>query len=160
MPQSAKTPAIPAIGSPMPDISLVDPSGAQSTLHKVRGASVAIVQFMRSSTCPVCLAHARTITRMLDSSEFGDARHLLIAPGAADAAALAARRLGDSPASVWGSGADHAAVGLGRFLTIQHSGTFVLDDDGTVLLARAATLPTASFSRSETLAALAARVRS
>lgn len=40
-------------------------------------------------------------------------------------------------------------------MTLQHSGTFVLDASGRVLAQRTATLPTASFARQEVLAALA-----
>jgi hypothetical protein len=47
-----------------------------------------------------------------------------------------------------------AAVGLGSFLRIQHSGTFVLAEDGTVVSSRTGTNPMTSFSRSEVLAAL------
>jgi hypothetical protein len=58
------------------------------------------------------------------------------------------------------SGEHHADLGLGRFLMLQHSGTFVTDADGRVVDAVTSALPTASFSASKVRAALDALGRS
>ena len=148
---------VPVPGSLMTNINLIGADGARSTLEKERGNDKAVVFFMRASTCPICLAHARTILKMQDAGELAGARFILIAPGDAGEAKTVQQRLGSSKASVWASGNDHAAAGLGKFLMMQHSGTFVLDDDGRVLFAKTAAMPVASFSRSGVATALSTR---
>ncbi|WP_345373420.1 hypothetical protein [Frondihabitans cladoniiphilus] len=93
---------------------------------------------------------------MKASGELGEARVLAVTPGGAREADTVQSRLRSEALSVFASGDGHAAVGLGKFLTLQHSGTFVLDADGTILSARTATIPTGSFSKDEVKAALAA----
>lgn len=151
----SETLSVPAIGTALPDIGLIGPDGERSTLSQETRDSKAVVFFMRASKCPICLAHARTILKMQTAGDLSGASFLLIAPGDAGEAATALKRLGSSKAAVWASGSNHAAVGLGTFLTIQHSGTFVLDEDGRILHVKTAAIPAASFSRAAVMEALA-----
>ncbi|QNE48646.1 redoxin family protein (plasmid) [Glaciihabitans sp. INWT7] len=151
----SETLTVPTLGATMPDIGLIGPDGKHSTLSQELGGSKAVVFFMRASNCPICLAHAKTILKMQAAGDLRGAKFLLVAPGDATEAATALKRLGSSKAGVWASGRNHAAVGLGTFMTIQHSGTFVLDGDGGILHVKTATIPAASFSRSAVLQALA-----
>jgi peroxiredoxin len=149
---------MPAVGGTMPDIALVDAGGRRSTLAAVSDRRRAIVHFMRSSTCPVCLAHAASIQRLFDAGEVADAAFILVPPGGPDEAAVTERRVRQARgtrAEVWASGLDHASAGLGRFLGLQHSGTFVIDARGVLLAARARALPVGNFSRDEVVSALA-----
>lgn len=150
-------PIVPAVGSALPDIALVDAHGRRSTFAAVRDGRRAIVYFMRSSTCPVCLAHAGAIQRLFDTGAVADAAFVLILPGDAERAVVTERRVrraNGTHAEVWASGAGHDDVGLGRFLGLQHSGTFVVDEGGLLLAVRARVLPTGNFSRNEVVAAL------
>ncbi|WP_022894094.1 redoxin domain-containing protein [Agromyces subbeticus] len=150
-------PIVPAVGSALPDIALVDARGLRSTLAVVRDGRRAIVYFMRSSTCPVCLAHAGAIERLFDAGEVADAAFVLILPGGARQAVVterSVRRARGTRAEVWASGAGHDDIGLGRFLGLQHSGTFVVDEEGVLLAVRARALPTGNFSRNEVVTAL------
>ena len=149
------TVSVPRLGSSMPDISLIGSDGTTSTLERQRGSGQSVVFFMRASTCAICLAHARTILKMEETGELAGGRFVLIAPGGRDDASTATARLGSPEVSVWASGTQHAAVGLGTFLSIQHSGTFVLDELGVILYAKTAVIPVSSFSRSEVAAVLA-----
>jgi peroxiredoxin len=115
------------------------------------GEHGAVVFFMRTSTCPVCHAHVRELQRMSDAGLLRGARGIVVTPGGPAEAAAVARR---TTLSVFASGDRHRDVGLGRFLTMQHSGTFVVDATGHVLARRTSALPTASFSRREILSAL------
>ncbi|MFB6610719.1 redoxin domain-containing protein [Agromyces sp. NPDC056379] len=142
---------VPALGDTLPDIPLVDGTGASSRVLDGLGARGAVVFFMRSSTCPVCRAHVRELQRMSDAGLLRGARGIVITPGGAAEAAAVARR---TTLGVFASGEHHRDVGLGRFLTLQHSGTFVVDGTGRVLAQRTSALPTASFSRREILSAL------
>ena len=147
-------PTVPAAGTRMPDFPLVPPDGPPTTLAAQRGGSRAVVYFLRAAGCPVCLRHARTLARMAAEGELGaQVRVLLVAPGGAAEAAQLAGRVPDRDdrVSVWASGEGHAAAGLGSFLGLQHSGTFAVDADGSVLHARTATLPPAAFSRRDLL---------
>jgi peroxiredoxin len=150
-----ETISVPGRGSTLPDIPLTAPDGFSSTLGVVRAGRPALVLFMRSSTCPVCQAHARDIVRLADAGELRGAAFILIAPGDADEARVARDRLGSHFAEVWASGDHHADIGLGRFLALQHSGSFVIDADGTILHGQSSTLPTGAFTRAVALAALA-----
>lgn len=150
-------PSVPVVGAAVPDFPLVDARGRASTLAAARNGRRAIVYFMRSNTCPVCLAHAAAIQRMLDAGEVADAAFLLILPGEAHEAIVTERRVrasGGSSAEVWASGNGHGEVGLGRFLGLQHSGTLVVDERGVLLAIRVRALPTGNFSRNEVVAAL------
>lgn len=147
--------SVPAAGATLPDLPLIAPDGAASTLHAARDGRRALVLFMRSSTCPVCHAHVREIVRLAEEGDLRGAAFLLVTPGEADEARTVRERVRSDIAEVWASGRHHADVGLGTFLTLQHSGSFVLDADGTVRYSRASALPTGSFSRVEALEALA-----
>lgn len=152
MPDAA-TFVVPAVGETLPDIAVVDSAGATSTLgERTRGDGGAVVFFMRASNCPVCRAHVRVLQAMVESGELGEARAVVVTPGGAAEAAAVSR---STTLDVVGSGDGHRDVGLGRFLTLQHSGTFVLDASGRVLARRTSALPTASFSRKEIREALA-----
>lgn len=142
---------LPALGDTLPDIPLIDAAGGSSRMIDALGEHGAVVFFMRASTCPVCRAHVRELQRMSDTGLLRGARAIVITPGGATEAAAVARR---TMLPVFASGEHHRDVGLGRFLALQHSGTFVVDADGRVLAQRASALPTASFSRREILDAL------
>ena len=152
-------PVIPAVGQTMPEVDLVDARDRHSTLAAVSDGRRAIVYFMRTSTCPVCLAHAAAIQRLFDAGDVADAAFVLVAPGGREEAVVAEARVRSAHgtrAEVWASGSDHGNVGLGRFLGLQHSGTFVIDERGQLLAVRARALPIRNFSRDEVVSALAA----
>ena len=152
-------PAVPAVGDPMPDLVLIGPDGRRATLSEVAAGRRAIVLFMRTSTCPICLAHAAEIERLIDAGTITDAAFVLVPPGGAVEAATAETRArvrsgAAMRAEVRASGTEHGSVGLGRFLGLQHSGTFILAADGRILAVRTSVLPTGAFSRDEAIAAL------
>ncbi|WP_228484596.1 redoxin family protein [Microbacterium cremeum] len=145
-------------GRPLPVLDLVSATGAETSLAREIAGRIAVVHLMRTSSCPVCLAHAAALQRMSDDGSLGDALLVLIAPGgaaeASDAAARAARR---SPsATVFASASAHAALGLGTVALLQQTATIVVDPAGAVRSVRASTLPTGSFSADEVRAAVAA----
>lgn len=151
----SETVAVPAVGSRMASIHLTDAHGATSTLDDLRGDTRAVVFFLRASSCAICLGHAKALEAMAASGELGGARVILVTPGDAAQADQATKRLPGTGATVWASGDAHAEVGLGKFLAIQHSGTFLLDADGTVLYSKTSTLPMGSFSKPDLVSALA-----
>lgn len=139
--------AVPATGDTFPDLPVVDASGQSSRLaERARAPEGAVVFFMRSSRCPVCLAHVRTLQKMSESGELRGARAIVVTPGGG-AQVSAVKR--STALDVFGSGDRHRDVGLRQFLTLQHSGTFVLDSAGAVLASRASALPVSSFSKRE-----------
>lgn len=152
---SSDTVTVPEVGSPMPDITLVGAHGETANLEQIRNGSRAVVYFLRTAGCPVCVAHARRLERLSSDGRLGeDVRVFLVAPGEAAAAAALARRVGGSASETWASGSAHSAAGLGSFLTIRHSGTFVVDVDGSIAYTRTAMLPTNGFKEKELLHAL------
>jgi peroxiredoxin len=151
-----ETVSVPTIGTRVADIPLVDPDGTASRLWTEIAGRAAVLFFMRAADCPICIAHARTLDRMAVAGDLGAARVIVIAPGDSSDAATAKARIGASQMPVRASGEHHADLGLGRFLMLQHSGTFVVDDTGQVRSAVTSPLPTASFSRPKMLEALAA----
>jgi peroxiredoxin len=149
-----ETIAAPAVGTRIADIPLLDEAGTRSHLSDLIDGRSAVLFFMRAADCPVCLAHARTLGKMIASGDLDDARVIVIAPGDAGEARKARARIASLAIDVRASGAHHADVGLGKFLALQHSGTFVVGDDGVVLSAETSALPTNSFSKAKVLAAL------
>lgn len=151
---SSDTVTVPGVGTPMPDIALVGPHGETVNLAQIRDGGRAVVYFLRTAGCPVCVAHARRLERLSTEGRLGDVRVLLVAPGDAAEAAALARRVGGSVSETWASGTAHRAAGLGSFLTIRHSGTFVVDADGSIAYTRTAMIPTNGFNEKELLHAL------
>ena len=152
---TTSTSTTPLVGTPMPLLELVDRAGNRTTLAHERDGRRAVVYFLRTASCPVCGRHARVLAEMAEAGELGpDVRVLLVAPGGAQEAAVLAARIASSAVTVRASGDGHAAAGLGTFLSVQHSGTFVVGEDGAVVYTRTAALPPQAFSRTELLAAL------
>ena len=147
--------ALPAVGSTMPDIPLTSESGASAHLADVIAGSRSVIFFMRSASCAICLGHVQSLTSMAAAGALDGARVVVVVPGGAAEAARVATRVPAGTATVYASGDEHASVGLGKFLVLQHSGTFVVDANGSILSVRAAAVPTNSFSRDEVLSALA-----
>jgi peroxiredoxin len=151
------TPSPIAIGDRLADIELIAPDGTTSSLRTALGGTSAVVHFMRSSSCPVCLAHIAMMQRMKDAGELGDAVIVVVAPGAQpeaeDAAARVSRRA--PGASTWSSPDGHAALGMARGALLQHSGTFVVDAASVVRAVTLSANPLQGFSPSATSAALA-----
>jgi peroxiredoxin len=145
--------AVPEVGTVIPDLPLLGTS-TTSTMHEVLGSRRAVVFFLRAADCAICLGHAKKLLRMEQAGELHGAQVVLIAPGDRDAAAELTRRVADPRASSWASGDHHADLGLGKFLAVQHSGTFVVDEDGRILARRTSVLPMSSFSGDEVVAAL------
>lgn len=162
---STTTAAIPEAGTPMPELGLRGPDGQGAGLSQVRAGRPAVLYFLRSTGCPVCVRHARGLVALAAEGGLGPGVPvLLVVPGGPDEAAGLRRKVPvgkeiDGLVSAWASGAGHATAGLGRFLALQHSGTFVLDPAGLVRYRRTAVLPTQSFSRPELLEALASMKR-
>jgi peroxiredoxin len=147
------------VGAPpaLPDISLLAPDGSESTVHAQRAGRPAVVYFLRASTCPVCAAHVRTLLTMQADGELGGRVLLLVVPGGASQAARVARRHGLlDDRTVWASGDGHAAVGLDRFLALQHSGVLLVDEAGVVVHRRDAANPMQGLDRAELRTALGA----
>lgn len=138
----------------MPDIALTDAKNATVTLHQLTGGQRSLVFFMRASSCQFCLAHVQGIARMVAAGELKDVTVVIVTPGGTkDIAAVAGKVPAGVATVVASSEASRLAVGLGVFMLMQHSGTFVLDTDGRVLAQRTATVPTGAFNRAEVLAA-------
>ncbi|MEO5922139.1 MAG: redoxin family protein [Pseudolysinimonas sp.] len=148
---------VPPTGTRMTDIELVDSHGRMTTLDEARNGRRAVIFFLRASDCPICIAHSKKLVAMATAGELGDAALILVAPGDAEAAAGVEKRVGSDTAHVFASRGGHADVGLGVFLMLQHSGTFVLDETATILMAMTSPLPTSSFSASKVRSALGRR---
>ncbi|GAA1769544.1 peroxiredoxin family protein [Agromyces humatus] len=144
--------AVPTTGTAFPDLDLIDARGESHPVSSVIAGRAAVVFFMRSHTCPVCHSHIRQLERLADRGRLAGAAAIVVTPGGASEAGAVARR---TSLRVFASGEQHSSIGLGKFLFLQHSGTFVLDPTGGVISARTSALPTSSFSSREVQAALA-----
>ncbi len=131
----------PVVGAKIPDIDLVSPNGAPSGLRTIIGSHGAIVYFMRTPTCPVCNAHVKNLARLDANDEFSGVPPIVIVPGGKDAANIVAVRHGTANLSIWASEEGHALFGLDVKMTMQQSGTWVVDSDYTVSHATVSTIP-------------------
>jgi peroxiredoxin len=137
----------------LPPLVLIDEAGRHTDLDAVRSGRAAVVFFMRTASCPVCRSHVRSLVAMANQLAARDTVAVVVVPGSPQDAA-AVRRLAAGRLTVVSSTDAHAAVGLGRTMLMQHSGTYVVDASGALRSRRSAAMPTASFSRSDILAAI------
>ncbi|MBN6039379.1 peroxiredoxin [Amycolatopsis sp. 195334CR] len=137
-------------GTTVPDLALEDTAGRPVDLADYRGADHVLLYFARSTTCPVCNLHLKDLTGR--AAELADAgvRLLVVVPeGRAEAAAWQAKRALPFPVVTGRRGSPHEAVGLVRkvFGALQQSGSLLIDRDGVIRHAHAATMPVNSYDR-------------
>ncbi len=145
----------------LPDLDLTDGAGRHVALSGLLASGPAVLYFLRASSCPAGLAHAR---RLVAARREGRVRPqvVLVTPGGAAQAAEVERRVAGRSADglpegvrTVASGEAHALAGLGRTVMLQHSGTVLVDAQRRIRYAHTATLPTGSYREPELLAALA-----
>ena len=136
------------------DLSVLDAAGRRVALTDLRGHARAVaLYFMRTSTCPPCLYHARALAR-LDLPSHG-VQPVVVVPGSLAHAVRVRRIVGDRVTVVSSAGAEaHLAAGLHRTRLLQHSGVVLVDAAGVVRYRRAAALPTGNFDGAALQAAI------
>jgi peroxiredoxin len=104
-----------------------------------------ILYFMRSVYCPVCRSHVKCLAELSGALRVLKADVVILTPP--ERASKARKWIARQPFQVVATDDAHAAAGLGRviFGTIQQSGTLLVGLDGSILLARRATVPFKSF---------------
>jgi peroxiredoxin len=146
-------------GITVPDLDLVDATGAPVRLHDHVDRSYVLLYFMRATTCPVCVRHVRDLARHADEYTALGARILVVVPeGLPTARAWAATQRLPFPVVTGANGSAHEAVGLLRavFGAVQQSGTVLVDRAGLIRYTKVATMPTAGYDRAAVLRALTA----
>jgi peroxiredoxin len=135
-------------------LGLHDAAGSPVSVPELRGDARAVALFfMRAAGCAICLRHARSLAGM-NLAERAVAAAVVV-PGTAGEANRVRRSVGSAVTVVHSSGAEaHHAIGLTRTLLLQHSGTLLVDAEGTIRYRLGATLPTSSFDGPALLAAI------
>ncbi|WP_103342028.1 redoxin domain-containing protein [Amycolatopsis sp. CA-126428] len=144
-------------GSPAPQLVLEDTDGQTVQLP---GHHAVLLYFMRSTTCPVCRRHVRSLAADAAALEAAGVRILIAVPeDRATAAAWRAEQEIPFPVLTTPRGTPHERAGLNRavFGALQRSGSILVDARGVVRHAHSATLPTGSYDRAGIAAAVAAR---
>ncbi|MFB9905968.1 peroxiredoxin family protein [Allokutzneria oryzae] len=139
-----------ATGSTVPDIALEDTAGRAVRLGDYRGTDNVLLYFMRSTTCPVCNSHVKDLAGRAADLAAANVRVLVAVPeGRAEAAAWQAKRELPFQVVTGQRGTPHEAVGLTKkvFGAMQQSGSLLIDRDGVIRHAHAATMPTNSYDR-------------
>lgn len=135
----------PAVGDTLPDVTLIDKRGNESTLGSLLKPGATIVYFMRTSTCPVCNAHLKQIERARNGGDLVATEVIVVVPGGPAEAHVVEGRHENAAFIVRASWDAHAATGLFTKVGLQQSGTFVVDDARVVESATFATVPTGSY---------------
>jgi peroxiredoxin len=132
---------------------LADPD-RRVTLAELRGADRAVALFfMRASNCPMCIRHAKHLAGLNLAGR--GVRSVVVVPGGAKDVERVRRAVGTGVTIVSSIGTEaHQAIGLNRSMLMQHSGTLLVDAEGTVRYRLAAALPTGSFDPKALLAAI------
>ncbi|MEO8605197.1 MAG: redoxin domain-containing protein [bacterium] len=144
------------IGQRLPALVVGDEHGRHIGLEELRGGGPAVLFFMRAGNCMICMRHARTLANMRVELAAHNVLPIVVVPGKAADADAVRRKLGAPVRVVYSDTVTaHRAVGLGTSMLMQHSGTFLLDADGTLRHTRAAAMPTGTFDLGELLDALA-----
>ncbi|WP_181772088.1 peroxiredoxin family protein [Amycolatopsis pittospori] len=150
------------IGSTVADLALEDTAGRAVRLSDFRGTDNVLLYFMRSTTCPVCNGHVKDLVGRAGEWEAAGVRVLVAVPeGRAEAEVWRAKRALPFQVVTGRSGTPHEAVGLVKkvFGALQQSGSLLIDREGVVRHAHAATLPINGYDRRGIERAVAELVR-
>ena len=137
-------------GSAVPDIELEDTAGRTVRLADYRGTDNVLLYFMRSTSCAVCNSHVKDLARQAAELTAANVRVLIAVPeGRAEAAAWQAKRELPFQVVTGQRGTPHEAVGLVKkvFGAMQQSGSLLVDRDGVIRHAHAATVPVNSYDK-------------
>jgi peroxiredoxin len=144
------------IGSHAPAIALQDTDGHPVDLADHRDEHV-LLYLMRSAGCPVCNAHVKDLVGRRDQLAAEGVRVLVALPEDRETAtAWKARRRIPFTVVTGRRGTPHEALGLSRkmFGSMQQSGSVLIDRDGIVRHAHAATMPINSYDKRGIAAAI------
>lgn len=145
-------------GSPAPQMVLEDTAGQTISLADFEGEHPVLIYFMRSTSCPVCNRHVKDLVDSREAFAAADVRVLIAVPeGRERAAAWQERRRIPYPVLTAREGTPHELIGLGRkaFGSMQQSGSLLVDVQGVVRHAHAATMPTGGYDKQGITAAIA-----
>jgi peroxiredoxin len=145
------------VGTSVPVLTLEDSDGRPVRLSDFRGASPVLMYFMRTTTCPVCNGHVRDLVARSDEFDARGVVVLIVVPeGRTEAAAWKADNQVPYTVVTGETGTPHESVGLNKkvFGALQQSGSVLVDVDGVVRHAHAATLPPRAYDRKGLAAAL------
>lgn len=137
-------------GSTVPDLALEDTAGRAVELADFRGTDHVLLYFARSTSCPVCNLHLRDLTGRAGELAAAGVKVLVVVPeGRDEAAAWQAKRALPFPVVTGRRGSPHEAVGLLKkvFGALQQSGSLLIDRNGVIRHAHAATMPVSSYDR-------------
>lgn len=141
-----------------PQMSLQDTEGNALSLADHLGKDNVLVYFMRTVTCPPCNAHVKDLVRRREElSGHGVSVVIAVPDTRAEAAAWKTAKAIPFPVVVGTAGTPHEAAGLSVkvFGAMQQSGSMLIDREGTVVHAHAATVPVGAYDRKGIDAALA-----
>ncbi|MCP2337632.1 peroxiredoxin family protein [Actinomadura rupiterrae] len=141
-------------GSPAPaDVALEDTDGQAVRLS----GQATLIYFMRSASCPICNRHVQDLVRSREEYAANGVEVCIAVPADRnEAAAWKAKRGVPFRVLVGRSGTPHEMLGLNRkmFGSMQQSGSVLVDADGVVRHAHAATMPISSYDRKGIAAAV------
>ncbi len=145
------------VGSTVPDLNLEDTAGQAVRLADYRGTDNVLLYFMRSTTCPVCNSHVKDLVGRAPDFTAHNVKVLVAVPeGRADASAWQSKKSVPFPVVTGRHGTAHETVGLTKkvFGAVQQSGSILIDRDGLVRHAHAATTPISSYDKKGVLTAI------
>ncbi|KFU76745.1 Peroxiredoxin [Amycolatopsis lurida] len=135
------------IGSTVPDVAWEDTTGQVVRLSEFRGTASVLIYFMRSTTCPVCAGHVKDLAARSEELAAAGVRVLVAVPECrVEAKAWRAKRGLSLRVVSGGDGTPHEAFGLAKKM-LQQSGSVLIDRDGVVRYAHAATMPTSAYDK-------------
>jgi peroxiredoxin len=145
------------VGTTAPPVALQDSDGNALSLTNLvhHPHRAALLYFMRSTTCPICNHHVRTLIKTANDYTSAGVQTLIAVPED-PATAATWKSTHNVPFQVL-TGPLHEQAGLTRkfFGTMQQSGTLLIDSTNTIRHTHATTLPTNSFDKSAVAAAIA-----
>jgi len=133
------------VGDTLPTLALRTPDDAPAATALGRGG--AILYFMRSSDCPLCLGHVRAlVARASELAAIGVEVTIVVPDGPAAARQVSAAVR--APFAVVAGDDAHGVVGLRRvmFDGLHRSGTITVGKDGRVASIRRASMPFGAFN--------------
>ena len=137
------------------NLSFVNVNGATTDLADLAdlvGLDGAVLLFMRTSSCPVCLHHLNELAGIATEISSSGKSLVIVVPDGVQAAAKLTKKYPTFQFVVGDAAADaQRNLGLGAKFGMQRSGILIVDSSSVPVYEHAATMPIFAFDKKELL---------
>ncbi len=134
------------------NLSFVNVNGTTTGLADLVGLDGAVLFFMRTSSCPVCLHHLKELADIATEISSSGKSIVIVIPDGVQASAKLTKKYPTFQFVVGDAAADaQRNLGLGAKFGMQRSGVLIVDSSTVPVYEHAATMPIFAFDKKELL---------